>query len=182
MTVIKTQLKPLNLNITLEKEVIDKIEPDKKTNVIVNPNNGRIIIGNRITAKEVKKHKETYTVTVMASVKGFFDVKDKKENLKELKILIKGTLWINKILENGEIKAQVNVTGEKLAEIKPLIIDVIKDIILQYKNSYEFFKRLRDDVDFYVKFENKENEKLLTKIEEFLKETEEEKEEDAPLP
>jgi len=180
MTIVKTQDKPLNLNITLEEEIIEPAEPENNTSVVVNPE-GRIIIGNQITAKKVKKRKETYTIIVAATIKGYFNIQEKKESLKELKISVQTNVWINKILDNGEPEKQINVTGENLAKIKPLIVEVVKDIILEYKNSYEFYKRLREDVDFFIKFEHKENEKLLNVVKSLLAAKTEEIE-DAPLP
>jgi len=178
MKIIKTQEKQLNLNITLIEEIF--IKDDKKPQaLVINPMNGRIIIGN----KKENSNKEIfiYTITLTVNIKGNFAIEDKKESLKELKISLTNNIWINKLSEDKSLKAQINASGEKIAEFKPYLMEIIKKLILQYKNSYEFFKRLREDVSFYVKFEKNEQKELILIIKELLQ-NKTISEEDAPLP
>jgi len=178
MKIIKTQEKPLNLNITLT-EIFSVKDDNKPQALVINPMNGRIIIGD----KKENSNKEIfiYTVTLTANIKGNFAIEDKKESLKELKISLTNNIWINKLSEDKSLKAQINASGEKVAKLKPYLMEIIRELILQYKNSYEFFKRLREDVSFYVKFEENEQKELILTIKELLQ-NKTISEEDAPLP
>jgi len=170
MTIVKTQDKPLNLSITIEEKV------QKKNEVEVNPS-GRIVIGKdsllSSSPKETKKDINVYTITVTANIKSYSSIKEKKESLKELKISIR-KIWINKLLNTGEPEKQINLSGENIVTMKPLLINIIKNIILEYKSSYEFYKRLREDVDFFVKIDSKENIKLTDTVKLFLENQKEE--------
>jgi len=177
MKIIKTQEKPLNLNITLIEESLKKEQ--KPQILVINPANGRIIIGDK--KKDSDKEIFIYTITLTANIKGNFTIEDKKESLKELKISLTNDIWINKLTEDKNLKAQINISGEKNAELKPFLMEIIRELILQYKNSYEFFKRLREDVNFYVKFEKNEQKELILTVKKYIQEKTISKE-DAPLP
>ena len=156
MEIVKEQVKTLKLHITLVEDVrVDENGEEHENN----------IAGISFEGDEVIDY--NYSISLTASVKGFFAINNYKEFLKEIEIHINDNAWIEK-KQDDKILKHCNLVSSDISKGKGLFINSIKNIIEKYKNSFDFFRYIREDIVYNIHYETDENRKLLDYVKDII--------------
>lgn len=155
MEIVKEQVKTLKLHITLVEDVRVDENGERHEN----------IAGVSFEGDEVIEY--NYNISLTASVKGFFGINNYKESLKEIEIHINDNAWIEK-KQDDKILKHCNLVSSDISKGKGLFINSIKNIIEKYKNSFDFFRYIREDIVYNIHYETDENRKLLDYVKDII--------------